>query len=107
MKASKPTTIAIIAASGLLALNPAIRAQDANKQANPADASPANAVAATESTNNVPTYEEVKGWITTYKAAHPGHSGKDWDINMKNQRRSHRIRLPNNCCRSVARNNGP
>lgn len=83
MKASKPTIIAIIAASGLLAFNPAIHAQDANKQATPADTSPAHAVAAADSTNSAPTYEEVKGWITAYKAAHPGHGGKDWDINTK------------------------
>ena len=83
MKFNHTTIMAIIAASGLLALTPAIRAQDANKQVKPADTSPAHAVAATESTNNVPTYEEVKGWITAYKATHLGHGAKDWDINKK------------------------
>jgi hypothetical protein len=83
MKFNHRTIIASIAASGLPALNPAIRAQDENKQVNAADTSPAHAVAAAESANNAPTYEEAKSWITAYKAAHPGHGGKDWDINKK------------------------
>jgi len=83
MKASNPTIIAIIAATGLLAFNPTIRAQDANTQVNPVDATMAHSVSATESTKNAPTYEEVKGWITAYKAAHPGNGGKDWDMNKK------------------------
>lgn len=28
-----------------------------------------------------PPYAKVQGWITAYKAAHPGNGGKDWDIN--------------------------
>jgi len=47
------------------------------------DATKTHSVAATESTNKAPSYEEVKGWITAYKAAHPGNGGKDWDINKK------------------------
>jgi hypothetical protein len=83
MKSDNTMIVAIIAATGLLALNPATRAQDAKKQVNRADGSPVHAVAAADSTNGAPTYEEVKGWITAYKAAHPGHGGKDWDINNK------------------------
>ena len=30
-----------------------------------------------------PSFEEVKGWIEAYKAAHPGNGGKDWDLNAK------------------------
>jgi hypothetical protein len=30
-----------------------------------------------------PTYEQVQGWISAYKTAHPGNGGKDWDINAK------------------------
>lgn len=30
-----------------------------------------------------PSFEQVKGWIEAYKAAHPGNGGKDWDINAK------------------------
>ena len=30
-----------------------------------------------------PSYEEVKGWIEAYKAAHPGNRGKDSDLNAK------------------------
>lgn len=29
------------------------------------------------------TFDQVKGWIEAYKAAHPGNKGKDWDINAK------------------------
>lgn len=30
-----------------------------------------------------PSFEQVKGWVEPYKAAHPGKRGKDWDINAK------------------------
>jgi hypothetical protein len=30
-----------------------------------------------------PSFEQVKGWVETYKAAHPGNRGRDWDINAK------------------------
>jgi hypothetical protein len=30
-----------------------------------------------------PSFEQVKGWVEAYKAAHPGKRGKDWDINAK------------------------
>ncbi len=30
-----------------------------------------------------PTSAEVAAWVVDYKAAHPGHGGKDWDINNK------------------------
>jgi hypothetical protein len=30
-----------------------------------------------------PSFEQLKGWIEAYKAAHPGNGGKDWDINAK------------------------
>ena len=30
-----------------------------------------------------PTYSQVKTWVADYKRAHPGHGGKDWDINAK------------------------
>lgn len=30
-----------------------------------------------------PTFKEVKVWVEAYKAAHPGHGGRDWDINSK------------------------
>jgi hypothetical protein len=30
-----------------------------------------------------PSFEQVKGWVDAYKAAHPGNKGKDWDINAK------------------------
>lgn len=62
MRFNNTAFIAIIAVSGLLAFYP---------------------TAAAEPTNSAPTYEEVKGWITAYKAAHPGRDGKDWDINKK------------------------
>jgi hypothetical protein len=29
------------------------------------------------------TFEEARGWVEAYKAAHPGNRGKDWDINAK------------------------
>jgi hypothetical protein len=29
------------------------------------------------------SFEQVKQWVETYKAAHPGNRGKDWDINAK------------------------
>ncbi len=75
MKFNDTTLVALIAVSGLLAFTPVIRAQDANTQVHPAPAA--------EPTNSAPTYEAVKGWITAYKAAHPGRDGKDWDINKK------------------------
>lgn len=83
MKSNNTSIIAIIAVGGMVALNPAIRAQDANKQVNPPDTGPAKAAAAAGSTNSEPTYQEVKGWIKAYKAMHPGTGGKDWDINNK------------------------
>jgi hypothetical protein len=30
-----------------------------------------------------PSFEQVKGWVETYKAAHPGNRGRDWDVNAK------------------------
>ncbi len=30
-----------------------------------------------------PTFDQVKGWVEAYKAAHSGNGGKDWDINAK------------------------
>lgn len=30
-----------------------------------------------------PTFDQVKKWVEAYKAAHPGHGGRDWDINAK------------------------
>lgn len=30
-----------------------------------------------------PTFDQVKGWVAAYRAAHPGRGGKDWDINAK------------------------
>ena len=30
-----------------------------------------------------PTFDQVKGWVEAYQAAHPGNGGKDWDINAK------------------------
>jgi hypothetical protein len=30
-----------------------------------------------------PTYSQVKTWVADYKSSHPGHGGKDWDINAK------------------------
>jgi hypothetical protein len=30
-----------------------------------------------------PSFEQVKGWVEAYKAAHPGNKGRDWDINAK------------------------
>ena len=30
-----------------------------------------------------PSFEQVKGWVEAYKAAHPGNRGKDADINGK------------------------
>ena len=83
MKLNNTTIITIIAASGLLASNPAIRAQNVNQQVNPANANSAHPVSATEPINSAPTFDEVKSWITAYKAAHPGRGGKDWDINKK------------------------
>jgi hypothetical protein len=29
------------------------------------------------------SFDQVKGWVTAYKKAHPGNGGKDWDINAK------------------------
>jgi len=29
------------------------------------------------------SYDDFKGWVDAYKAAHPGNGGKDWDINAK------------------------
>jgi len=29
------------------------------------------------------TADEVRQWIDAYQAAHPGHGGKDWDVNAK------------------------
>jgi hypothetical protein len=41
------------------------------------------ATAAAGSTSPSPSFEQVKGWVEAYKAAHPGRKGKDWDINAK------------------------
>jgi hypothetical protein len=30
-----------------------------------------------------PTAAQVAQWVAAYKAAHPGHGGKDWDVNRK------------------------
>jgi len=30
-----------------------------------------------------PSFEQVKGWVESYKASHRGNKGKDWDINAK------------------------
>ena len=54
----------------------------------PPATTPATKPATTSSTTAAaaaakPTYDEVKGWIDAYKAAHPGRGGKDWDINAK------------------------
>jgi hypothetical protein len=39
---------------------------------------------ATESRGTTsPSFDEVKGWVESYKAAHRGNKGKDWDINAK------------------------
>jgi hypothetical protein len=35
-----------------------------------------------------PTAAEVTSWVADYKAAHPGRSGKDWDINSKSAAQS-------------------
>jgi hypothetical protein len=29
------------------------------------------------------SFEQVRGWVASYKAAHSGNQGKDWDINAK------------------------
>lgn len=36
-----------------------------------------------QSSGGSPTAAEVLSWIAEYKVAHPGHGGKDWDINNK------------------------
>ena len=41
------------------------------------------AAAQTTSRGSTPTFEQVKEWVTAYRAAHPGRGGKDWDINAK------------------------
>ena len=55
----------------------------ATAPATKAAASAAASASATEVAKNAPTYEQVKGWIEAYKAAHQGNGGKDWDINAK------------------------
>jgi hypothetical protein len=30
-----------------------------------------------------PSFDQVKAWVESYKAAHSGNRGKDWDINAK------------------------
>ncbi|HJS56814.1 MAG TPA: hypothetical protein VKA01_01815 [Vicinamibacteria bacterium] len=49
----------------------------------PAVARPSAAEAERKRSGSSPSFEEVKGWIDAYKAAHPGRGGKDADINGK------------------------
>jgi hypothetical protein len=39
---------------------------------------------ATESPRPI-SHEQVREWVTAYKAAHPGNRGRDWDINAKSR----------------------
>ena len=39
--------------------------------------------AAAGNTSTSVSFEQVKGWVEAYKAAHPGNGGKAWDINAK------------------------
>ena len=34
-------------------------------------------------TSGTPSAADVRTWVLAYKDAHPGHGGKDWDINFK------------------------
>jgi hypothetical protein len=46
-------------------------------------ASPNNREDSSQGSAGTPTAAEVASWVADYKAAHPGHGGKDWDINNK------------------------
>jgi hypothetical protein len=49
----------------------------------PAIAQRAGTEGPTDAGSTPPTFEEVRAWIESYKATHPGNRGKDWDINAK------------------------
>jgi len=46
-----------------------------------AGASPGSDAGSTPlSDGGAPTADDVRAWVEAYRAAHPGHGGKDWDI---------------------------